>query len=290
MKILFLSICLILAGSVFAQTVSEEDLFGVYKAKSNDPMGGSTTVFLPNNTFVIAYFGGVQKGTWELRDDKILLSVSTEPQFALYGRKRNILGDKTQIDFSMDADNGAMVGLDSNNKNSLKPVFNRDANCFSHPYTFTQDEKLIQLHAAQAIREWEDSNSQEKPYAQVYHFNIFGAYNDLILINLSSEYTTKATAQAMYKEGKLYMETDDEGMAKRPLESLSEEDSAFIKQFSNKSLFPNQLLYGDEFFPYTENPSQEELKPYNRIDVLEISRQDIEIQEGSFFTATCDED
>ncbi|WP_026449831.1 hypothetical protein [Aequorivita capsosiphonis] len=198
MKNLFLNICLILAGSVFAQSVSEEDVVGVYREKSNDPVGGSTLIFLPDCTFVIAYFGGVQKGTWERKGEMVLLNVSTEPQFALYGRKLNSLGNKTKIDFSMDADNGAMVGLDSNKKTTLNPVFNRDANCFSHPYVFTQEEKLIQLHAAQASREWEGSNSEEKPYTQVYHFNIFGAYNDLILINLPPEYTTKSTGQAMY--------------------------------------------------------------------------------------------
>ncbi|WP_026449832.1 hypothetical protein [Aequorivita capsosiphonis] len=83
---------------------------------------------------------------------------------------------------------------------------------------------------------------------------------------------------------------DDEGMAKRPLESLSDEDSTFIKQFSNKSLLPDQIQNGDEFFPYTENPTEEELQAYNRIDVLEISQEVITIEDEPFFTATCAED
>lgn len=118
---------------------------------------------------------------------------------------------------------------------------------------------------------------------------LFGT-NDLILINLSSDYTTKSTAQAIYKNGVLYMGYDEEGAKKRPLESLNKENSAFIKHFSNKSMFPNQLQKGDEFFLYTENPTQKELKPYKRIDVLEASREGITVQEESFFTVTCDED
>lgn len=48
MKKTFHIICLALAGSVFAQVVSEEDIIGVYQPKNNDPTGGSTTVFLPD--------------------------------------------------------------------------------------------------------------------------------------------------------------------------------------------------------------------------------------------------
>lgn len=287
MKKLFLIICLVLSGSVFSQAVSEEDIVGVYNIKSNDPMGGSTMVFMPDDTYVISYFGGIQKGTWELNGQNVFLSVSTEPQFVLYGRTLSSLDNKTQVNFQMDPYNGTLVGLDSNKKTSLKSVFNQNGNCFKYPFIFTQEKELIQLHAAQVSSKIADSDSQGMPYAKVYHFNIFGAYNDLVLINLSPEYTTESKAQVIYKDGKLYMGPDDKGLTKRPLESLSDEDSAFIKQFSNKSLFSNKLQHGDEFFPYTENPSREEFKPYNRIDVLEASRQGVDVQDGSFFTATC---
>ena len=273
---------------MFAQVVSEEDIVGVYKVQSDDPMGGVTTVLLPDKTFVISYFGGMQKGKWELNDQIVLLTHSAEPQFALYGRKLSSLGNKTQINFQIEPDNDAMVGLDSNKKTSLKPVFNQDANCFDYPYIFTQEKELIQLHAAQGTNGRTDHDPEGKPYAQVYHFNIFGAYNDLILINLSSEYTTNSSSHAIYKDGMLYMDNGDEGTQKRPMESLNEEDTDYIKQFSNTSLFPNQLQLGDELFPYTENPTQEELKPYDRIDVLEISREGIKVHEESFFIATCD--
>lgn len=290
MKKLVLIVCMVLVGSVFAQEVSDEDIVGVYKPKSNDPVGGRTMVFMPDHSFVMVYFGGLQKGTWELKDKKLLITRSTEPQFALYGRNLDHLGNKTQLNFQMDADNGVMVGLDSNKKTTLKPVFNQNANCFSHPYIFTQEKELIQLQAAQSWNEITDYNSENKPYTQVYRINIFGAYNDLILINLPSEYTERFSSQALYKDGMLYMSYDDEGTAKRPLESLNEEDFAMIKHYSNISLLPNQLQKGDEFFPYAKNPTQEELKSYTRIDVLEISMEAITIQEGSFFTTTCAED
>ena len=290
MKKIFLAIFMLLAANAFAQTDSEDDVIGVYKLPSDDPMGGVTMVFMEDHTVVIAYFGGVQNGTWELKDQKILFTLGSEPQFALYGRNLKDLNNKTRINFLVEPDNGAMVGLDSNKKTSLKPVFNQSANCFSYPYIFSQEKELIQLHAAQAASERGNYDSEGKPYAQVYHFNVFRAFNDLVLINLPSEYTTKSTSQAMYKDGMLFMEPGEEGTPKRPLESLNEEDIAFIKQFSNKSLLPDQLQHGDDFFPYTENPTEEELNPYNRIDVLEISIEGITVLEDSFFTVTCDED
>lgn len=290
MKNLILVIFLMFIGSVFAQKFSNEDVVGVYKEKSNDPVGGSTFVFLPDQSFVMSYFGGLQKGTWEIIGQDIRITKTAEPQFALYGRNLNSLGNKTQVDFSMDADNGVMVGLDSNKKSHLKPVFNEGANCYRHPYIFTQNEKLVQLYAAQTIREDVDTNLEEKSYSQVYHFNIFGVYNDLILINLPSEYTEKWSALITFENDKLYLEYGDEGMQKSPIDSLSEEDITMINHFSKQSLFPNQIQSGDEFFPYSENPTQEELKPYNRIDVLEISQKVITIEEIPFFTATCGED
>lgn len=123
-----------------------------------------------------------------------------------------------------------------------------------------------------------------------YHFNNFKNYNDLILINLPSEYTTESISYAIYKDGALYLDGGDEGTKKRPLESLNQEDAAFIKSFSNKSLYQNQIQNGDEFFPSIENPIPEELKSYNRIEVLEISTEGITIQEGTFFTASCEKD
>lgn len=290
MKNIFLTICLIFTGSLVSQTVSDEDIVGVYKSKSNDPLGSSTTIILPDNTFVIAYFGGIQKGTWELSDEFVLLKLTTEPQFVLYGRNLSNLGNKTQINFQIEASNGVMVGLDSNSKTNLKPVFNQDANCFSYPYLFTQDKELIQLHAAQSTWGNEDYNTEGNLYEKVYHFNILGAYNDLILINLSSQYTTESTIYATYKDGMLYMDPEDEGMQKRALESLNEEDTAFINEFPKKPFFSEQLKPEDEFFPYNENPTQEELKPYNRIDVLEILKEGIKSEGKPFFISTCSED
>lgn len=167
MKKNFLIICLLLAGSLFAQTVSEEDIVGVYKPRSNDPVGDSTSVFMPDHSFIMIYFGSFQKGMWELKNEEVLITRSTEPQFVLYGRNLHHLGNKTQINFMMDAENGAMVGLDSHKKTTLKPIFNENANCFSHPYIFIQDKELIQLHAAQSSYDEVDSDSENKEYVKV---------------------------------------------------------------------------------------------------------------------------
>lgn len=287
---MFLIICLVVAGSVFAQNISKEDIVGVYNEKCNDPVGGSSVVFLPNQTVVILYFGGVQKGTWDLDDGRVIITASPQPQFVVYGRKTESLGTKRQVNFLIEPNNDVVVGLDSGNKRLLKPVFNQNANCFSFPYIFTQESKLIQLHAAQNRQEQNEYNFVGESSAEVYHFNIFDVYNDILLVNLPSAYSRKWRSEAPYKNGFLYMEDDDEGTQKRPLESLNEEDFNFINEFAAKSLFPNKLKHDDEFFPYRENPTKEDLNPYHRIEVLEIGWEEIEILEEPFFISICDED
>ncbi len=276
-------------GSVFAQK-STEEVVGIYKEKSNDPVGGATIIFSPDNTYFIFHFGGVQKGTWRLKNQTLTMKRSNEPKFALYGRNLNNIDFGARLSFSTEARNGVAVRLSSSSKNNFTPVFNENANCFSPPYIYSQKEKLDEFYAAKTIGFPSNSDSGEKLNAAVYYFNITEAYNDFILINLPSQYTEAWSSKARYKDGMLYLKSGGEGLERRPLETLSEEDAAFIAHYSNKSLLPNELESGGEFFPYVENPTQEELKNYTRIETSEILRDSIVIEENSFFTATCEED
>lgn len=292
MKKIFFSICIIFSATLFGQEISKNDVVGVYKEKSNDPVGGASLVFLPDQSFVIVYFGGIQKGIWELKEQKIIITKTAEPQFALYGRNLPTLKNKTQIKFSVEANNSVVVGLDSSKPSVLRPVFNQESNCFIYPYILSQEEKLFEIKVAQVSSEAiaSISHSKDVTSAQVFHFDIPIDYNDLILINLKKGYTETWISQAIYKNEKLFLNPDDEGIKKRPLKSLSEEELAMINHFSKQNLFPKKIKSGDEFFPYAENAKSEQLIPFNRIKVLEISKKNIEIENKPFFIATCTED
>lgn len=274
----------------FAQSNTSKDLIGVYTEKSDDPVGGATIILLPDQTFAITFFGGFHVGQWQFENGKVTLIPKVQPEFVLYGRNLKSLGKTTKINFLVEPENQAMVGLEGNKKSDLKPVFNKNANCLDFPYISVVDKPLAQLHAAQLSENPLIDEADNKPYYDIYHFTVFGAYNDLILVNLSPEYTQKWSMEATFKNGKLFMDNGSEGMRQEPLESLNAEDLDFIKEYLVKDLFGEQLQYGDEFFPTVEGSSEEELKPYKRLEVLEIGKNKVNIQEGSFFTASCEDE
>ncbi|RFN58199.1 hypothetical protein [Marixanthomonas ophiurae] len=288
MKKLLLIICVLFSGSIFAQGISEEDIIGVYHLKSNDPMGGNTLVFSSNHTYAIAYFGGIQKGTWELKNGKLKVTKTVEPQFALYGRKITALDNKTQVKISTRSENRLLVGFNAKNPTFLKRLFNPNSNCYITPYVINQKGPIHQFNLA-LLEEFPGYRSKgTENQARVFQFKNPKSYNDLIVVNLPSEYTTESNIPITFKDGLLYAGSFSEGMKKKPLQSLNEEDTMYIKKYSSESLLPQKLQYGDEFFPYSENPTPEELKPYKRIAILKNSKERITIEQGSIFTASCE--
>ena len=290
MKNLIFIFSIIFSLSLSGQNISSDDVVGVYKERSSDPVGGATFIFLPDHTYIIAYFGGFQKGVWERNGEKVTLIKSTEPQFVLYGRKLKSLKNQTQINFSVEASNAVVVGLDSNEPIKLKPVFNDAANCFNYPYIFKQEKKLHHLRAAQVLMKNTNSSSENDFFGYVFRFTIPTDYNDLILINLPSDYTDKGTFNAIFNDDTLFIGSDSKGMKKRPLNTLSEEDLAMTTNFVKKSLLPNKLTMDNEFFPYFENPSSEFLAPFYKIKVLNVSKEEFTIESQPFFHASCDDD
>lgn len=280
--------CFCCSVGAFAQSNASQDIVGVYTEKSDDPVGGATIVLLPDQTFAIVFFGGIHVGKWHFENEKVTLIPKVQPEFILYGRNLKSLGKTTKINFLLEPENQAMVGFEGNKRSDLKPVFNENANCLDFPYISVVDKPLAQLHAAQLSGNPLIDEADNNPYYDIHHFNIFGAYNDLILINLSAEYTQRWSMEATFKNGKLFMDNGAEGMRKKPLESLNAEDLALITDYLAKDMFGEQLQYGDEFFPTIEDATEEELKPYKRIEVLEIGKDKVNIQEGSFFKAACD--
>lgn len=110
-----------------------------------------------------------------------------------------------------------------------------------------------------------DSRSQ----VEIQHFEIPEGYNEFILFNLSLEYSQGSIQKALFKERRLYLSPNEEGIPRRPLESLTEEDQAFIQQLSHQSLFEEELSWDNEVFPNYENPKPEELQVFHRIAVRE---------------------
>ncbi|WP_121906808.1 hypothetical protein [Ulvibacter antarcticus] len=267
---------------------NENDITGSYYMSSGNPEGGTNMIVMPNNTFVVSYFGGMRKGTWELKDNKYKFTYHVEPKFVLYGRHNTNLQDTVMVNMSVDANKELAIRFNSDSVGAFSPIFNKGANCFSYPYIYKQHETINILDAyapnLNYYHEGEISNSPE-----FYSFRIKEAYNDFILVGLSSEYSRAGSFNAVYKDG--IMDIENQGKVKKSIDykDIGEEDLLYIQEYTKTEILPKLLEYGNEFFPYYENPTKADLVPFTRIDATFLSSEGIVVLDKSLFIVNCDD-
>ena len=268
-----------------AQTETEKEIVGVYQ-KRQGPDDFTMVVIFPDHRYIVGYFGGMQKGIWKMEGDFVSLTQETEPAFVLYGRKRKSFGEKTTISYNVEASNRVLVNWESTANPSFVPVFNEGANCFSYPYVQNLKQGVQELKLTQ-LRQDYAGRTQDK--SEIFQFKNPEAFNELLLINLSSQYTRGQTQKLLFKEEELFLSPDGDGIAKRALESLTKEDKDFISHFSKNSLFKEELRRGEEFFPYYENPKPEEAQVFYRIFVdKKVTQSSPKAKKTPLFIVECE--
>ena len=116
---LFISIVLTIFSLIM--NAQNDSIAGSYYQSSGNPEGGTSFIVSPNNHFVVAYFGGVQKGTWKLlENDTYEFIYHSEPKFVLYGRQNPQLKDSVAISFAVDRSRGIAFRINGNKKFSLE--------------------------------------------------------------------------------------------------------------------------------------------------------------------------
>lgn len=284
--ILFLG--LFLNANVNSQNIKPDDVIGVFSEVNSNPEGGETLIILPDNTYILAYFGGLQKGNWRIDGNILQLDRIAEPIFVLYGRKLKSLEDKFQIDFTVESDNPTAISINPKIEDSLKLIFNIDANCLAYPYSISKREKLLHFEAAKIHNEHPKNSDSKNLGAKIYNYKNLEDYNDFVLVNLPSEYTSALSIQATYKNNVLYIERGGE-MVKSPLESIETEELEEIKAYTKHGILPNSLEHDSEFFPSLENPTQEHYTTFPRLKPSELSLdKKIVLEKDSFFMANCE--
>ena len=266
-----------------------DSITGSYYQSSGNPEGGTTTIVLPNNTFVVGYFGGMRKGTWKLiKNDAYKFTYHVEPKFVLYGRHNSKLKDSVAISMSIDGNKGVSVRFNGSSSDAFTPVFNKGANCFDYPYIYKQKEKLNSLEAfAPDYSNYLEGKLGDLP--GFYSFKIEEDYNEFILAGLSEEYSEAGSFKATYKNGILSLGADTDLKKSGQYEDLDEETLSFIKSHIEIDILPKLLEYGNEFFPHYENPMATDLIPFTRLESQLNSSKAINIEATSLFIATCED-
>ncbi len=186
-KHFFIIILLALNTGVIGQTISTDAIVGQYSLPTSDPQGGETVLIFSDNTFLTVYFGGMLKGSWKLQEDTIFFKTAASPQVVVYGRKMIALKDTTQIDLSGFSENRTLVGFGNEKDHEMQAIFNKSANCFASAYMYKTTTKLSELSFAVGkpeIRSESDYNA-----LNLYLYENTKQYNDLMVVNLPSEYT-----------------------------------------------------------------------------------------------------
>ncbi len=283
-------LCL-MTGTVISQNLKNTDVIGVFSQKINNPEGGETLIILPDNIYILIYFGGFQKGKWRLTGNTLLLERETEPIFALYARYIESLGNKIKLDFSVESNNQAAINFNPKIGDKFKPIFNVDANCLDYPYSIFQVTPLQHLQAAQIFNAEYQITSIPEIKAAVYEFKNLENYNDFILVNLPYEYTTPVIIETTYRNNTLYFEHGFVEMSKKSLESIDILELDELKKIASQDILPKILAYGNEFFPHMENPTEEDLTTFRRLEPFRISAdKNISLEKEPLFTATCRQD
>ncbi len=288
-KRLFLILVIALNNIIMAQGISTDDIVGQYNLPSSDPQGGESVFIFPDNTFLTAYFGGMLKGNWRIVENEILFKTVAAPQVVVYGRKLNSLRDTTQMDFSGFTENRSLVGFGKVNALEMRTVFNKSANCFDSPYLYKTTTVLSEFGFAMGkteIRSESDHNS-----LNLYQYENLKQYNDLMAVNLPSEYTSEIVFSAKYVDGELFFNHHSTAASKSGLGDGNEEDTRFFTEFIKQELLPNILEYGSEFYPVVDHPTEEILQPFYKIEpsqVKVVQKKDVKIEATSLFQATCE--
>jgi len=277
MQKLFYSFFLI-SFITMAQNPTTKDIVGTYKLPNSNPEGGQSVIIFENNTFATFYFGGALKGTWKIIDSQVQFKTESNPKFYVYGRKLKVLKDSTQLDFSCETN--SLVNLNPKTSDTMQPLFNEGANCFDYPYIHKTTSHLS--HLTFAKQEYRSVDSFD-----IYKFEIDKKYNDIIVIGLPDEYTTESEFSALYKEGNLYFNENKPASKKPASIQENKEDKAYIARFMNKELIPETLMYGNEFFPNYDNPTEEQLSTFTRITPIKKEKGKIILGKNNLFTATC---
>ena len=286
MKSLLFSVITLVTFSLMAQN---KEITGKYYESSGNPEGGTTFIVMPNNTFVVAYFGGIQKGTWEAIDNFYTFTYHSEPKFVLYGRKNPTVRDSVFISFSVEANLKYAVRFNATKDQSFNPIFNNGANCFSYPYGYKQVEpfKIIEAYAPALVAYY---SGEAQGSSELYSYAIEDDYNEYLLTGLPSEYSQGGSFRALFENGELILGDGKSIKKSGDIKDLREEDLKFITSHTENELLPKVLEYGNQFFPYFDESNETNLIPFTRIEPKRSTpKSPLQVSEKSLFVVTCEE-
>lgn len=173
--------------ALISYSQNENKYAGLYKPTkgTGDPQGAVNLYIMPDYTYTVAFFGGIEAGTWKEIDNYVVFQPDTTntEHFYMFARQNDKLS-QASIQFDDFTDVPALYSFDNDNySETMHPVFNSDPNCASYPVkiNFTRgDHNSIQLVS------FIDFDWGQYPKDNVTHvaytFNLEDRFNDFKIV------------------------------------------------------------------------------------------------------------
>ncbi len=229
--------------SNLANAQNVPDIMGLYSLGSSSPEGGSHLFVIENGNYAITYFGGIQTGKWEFTEDNIFKFTPNiqESKFELFGRHNEDLNGTTRIFFGGFENSETFIQLRTvpEEEYTMQRVFNRKANCFSHPYvnTFKTTANNVSF---MSIQYGDDDTNRS-----IITFKNPEGYNDFVANFIEIDSYEAEPFMVTFKDGKLYFEEDDFS-DRTPLDEDGE-DIQFIKNLIDMEANRDNIYFNPSY-------------------------------------------
>lgn len=217
-----------------------------FPGSAGEPMSGVYLSILPNATYTVAYFGGIDVGTWSINPEtgnlEMLHVNNRYENFYVYGRKNTSLANGT-IRLEFDGKSPKTLVSFDNQKGAapqMRPIFNQNFNCAKYPDSYSvivSSRDVVKVHVAIPMGELNNEMPQEtvQPIDIVdYSFDTTGQYNDYVIDY--NDQTEKPTAKTIgiFKGKVLYL--DGKPVSKR--RDTSQIDLKELTEFASEAIKP----------------------------------------------------
>ncbi len=286
MQKISLLLLILLSYITYAQPKTElnnknPDISGKYSLSfgSHDPQGGVHLFVLKNNKYLIAYFGGIQTGTWKITEGKHVHFSPYKPKhpFAVYGKYNTKIGDSTKLSFLSDDFNhntSIHLGEIKDKTPVFSPIFNKDANCFGFPHQAVVNKKHKELSLVVKQNYYDDEKNTPQNIITFINSN---TYNDFV-VYYHEESTDSSPFNATIGDNALIF--NDGKANKRALPEPNSEDAMFLKEYSTIVPDPEYVFYNPACKKFDANQVNHESYKYNKEEDAYIIKMDCKNSKG----------
>ncbi len=257
-------------------SAQQQDLNDPRYKKYAGRYGSSSGISLfEDGTYLLYGYATAVFGTYRFEKDELLFSADRQELFEVFAHHNPSLANNTRINFvGFERGSRTLAQLDND---SIRPVFNDDANCFGSPFVYLNPRKMQQFTLAAIPPEF----SKSKPLVNTSWTYINQAgYNDFIFVyNAAKRENEDFTAMVLANEKGEFIKLSNYGGEQGYLKQKDSKDEQQWKeildlknQYDQDKKVKKDIIYANQHYhTFTEPKAASYL--FDRKQNLYIARQ-----------------